>query len=139
MSMTSSRPYMIRALYEWIVDNSCTPYILVNAYAEGVQVPQQHINKDGQIILNISPVSVNGLDMHDDAIAFSARFGGVPMSVYVPAYAVMGIYARENGQGMVFDAEPVPPTPPAPKPSGSAPTNIGSKSESKRPGLRVVK
>ncbi|HEY7886252.1 MAG TPA: ClpXP protease specificity-enhancing factor [Cellvibrionaceae bacterium] len=137
MSMTSSRPYMIRALYEWIVDNSCTPYILVNAYAEGVQVPQQHVNKDGQIILNISPISVNGLDMNDDAVAFSARFGGVPMSVYVPAYAVMGIYARENGQGMVFDAEPVPPTPPAPKSvGGSGPTKT---SESKRPGLRVVK
>lgn len=138
MSMTSSRPYMIRALYEWIVDNNCTPYMLVNAFAEGVEVPQQHVNKDGQIILNISPVSVQGLDMNDESIAFSARFGGVPMQVFVPAYAVMGIYARENGQGMVFEAEPGPPTPPKPPATPEAGPGKSS-SGAKRPGLRVVK
>lgn len=137
MSMTSSRPYMIRALYEWIVDNNCTPYMLVNAFGDGVEVPQQHVNKDGQIILNISPVSVVELDLGDEAIAFSARFGGVPMQIYVPVSSVMGIYARENGQGMVFEAEPTPTPPPKP------PTETGDKSKKppagKRPGLRVVK
>src|SRR5690606_15100161 len=137
MSMTSSRHYMIRALYEWIVDNNCTPYMLVNAFGEGVEVPQQHVNKDGQIILNISPVSVVGLDLGDEAIAFSARFGGVPMQIYVPVHSVMGIYARENGQGMVFEAEPTPTPPPKP------PATTGDKPKKppagKRPGLRVVK
>lgn len=132
MSMSSSRPYMLRALYEWIVDNSCTPYILVNARATGVEVPQEHVNKEGQIVLNISPTSVVGLDLSEDSVAFSARFGGVPRDLFIPVYAVLGIYARENGQGMVFDAEPEPPTPPEPpKPDGE--------SDAKRPSLRVVK
>ena len=133
MSMSSSRPYMIRALYEWIVDNACTPYMLVNAKATGVEVPQQHVNKEGQIVLNISPISVVDLDLGLEAITFNARFGGVPQDLFVPTYAVMGIYARENGQGMVFESEPEPepPTPPEPsKPEGA---------EEKRPSLRVVK
>ena len=70
MTMTSSRPYILRALYEWILDNSCTPYILVNAYEQGVLVPQEHV-KDGQIILNISPTAVQGLQISDDAIDFN--------------------------------------------------------------------
>ncbi|MDO3382875.1 ClpXP protease specificity-enhancing factor [Gilvimarinus algae] len=131
MSMSSSRPYMIRALYEWIVDNQCTPYILVNAHARGVEVPQEHINKEGQIILNVSPTSVVGLEIGLESIVFSARFGGIPRDLFIPTYAVLGIYARENGQGMVFEAEPEPPTPPEPpKPEGS---------DDKRPSLRVVK
>jgi len=135
MSMTSSRPYMIRALYEWIVDNDCTPYMLVNAFGAGVEVPQQHVNSDGQIILNISPISVVGLDLGDEAVTFSARFGGVPMQIYAPVASVMGIYARENGQGMVFEAESSPPPPP--KPSGSDPAK--KPPAGRRPGLRVVK
>ncbi|WP_041522523.1 ClpXP protease specificity-enhancing factor [Gilvimarinus agarilyticus] len=134
MTMTSSRPYMIRALYEWIVDNNCTPYLLVNAHATGVEVPQEHINKDGQIILNIAPASVAELNMLDDSVSFSARFGGVPRDLFIPCYAVLGIYARENGQGMVFEAEAEPPEPPKPPaPSGS------DDSDAKRPSLRVVK
>lgn len=132
MSMTSSRPYMLRALYEWIVDNNCTPYILVNARAPGVKVPQEHVNKEGQIVLNISPISVVDLELGIESISFSARFGGVPQNLYIPVYAVLGIYARENGQGMVFEPEPEPPTPPSPpKPEGDG--------DAKRPSLRVVK
>ncbi|WP_049723639.1 ClpXP protease specificity-enhancing factor [Gilvimarinus polysaccharolyticus] len=131
MTMTSRRPYMIRAFYEWIVDNNCTPYLLVNAHASGVEVPQEHVNKDGQIILNIAPASVVDLDMLDDSISFSARFGGVPRRLFIPSYAVQGIYARENGQGMVFEAEAEPPQP--------LPPSGGDDSESKRPSLRVVK
>lgn len=103
MSMTSYRGYLIRALNEWILDNDCTPYILVNAMQDEVDVPRQYV-RDGQIVLNISPAAVHGLQVTNDMLSFSARFGGRPMEVFVPVSAVMGIYARENGQGMVFDA-----------------------------------
>ncbi|KZX59509.1 stringent starvation protein B [Halioglobus sp. HI00S01] len=133
--MTPSRPYIMRALYEWIVDNSCTPYILVDATMEDVSVPEQYV-KDGQIVLNISPTAVMDLDMSNDAVVFNGRFGGVATDVYVPVTAVVGIYARENGQGMVFESEEPPeddPTPPEdtpPEPSG--------KPEG-RPSLKIVK
>ena len=145
MSMTSSRPYLLSALYEWILDNECTPYIVVNAYADQVSVPQEYV-KDGQIILNISPSAVHGLQRGQDAVEFSGRFAGIPTPVYVPVQAVMGIYARENGQGMVFETEM--PTPP---PGGGnddhdaiekpvkKDTEKPSSSAGKRPSLRVVK
>lgn len=130
MAMTSSRPYLIRALYEWIVDNGCTPHIVVNAMAKGVEVPQQYVNKDGQIVLNIAPRAVSNLEMTNQAISFSARFGGIPTNIYVPCYAVMGVYARENGQRMMFESEPEPDhTPPG--------SNGGD--GNRRPSLRVVK
>lgn len=130
--MTSSRPYLLRALYEWILENECTPYIVVNAYASGVQVPQEFV-KDGQIILNISPAAVHALQMNNDAIDFNGRFSGIPTPVFVPISAVMGIYARENGQGMVFESEPQAPDP-EPTPPEDKPGKPGS-----RPALRVVK
>lgn len=140
MAMTSSRPYILRALYEWILENACTPYILVNAYGPGVEVPQEHV-KDGQIILNIAPAAVHGLQIKDEAIEFSGRFAGIPMPVYVPVSAVMGIYARENGQGMVF--EPEKPEPPSPSGGGPEKKSEKKSSESEkpvaRPSLRVVK
>jgi stringent starvation protein B len=136
MSMTSSRPYVMRALYEWILDNDCTPYVLVNAEAQGVDVPRQYV-KDGQIVLNISPSAVVNLSIENDAVFFNGRFGGVPVDVYVPVAAVMGIYARENGQGMVFEGEDSPYPEPPPGPSGDKPPSGGG--ESKRPSLKVVK
>ncbi|NOY67782.1 MAG: ClpXP protease specificity-enhancing factor, partial [Gammaproteobacteria bacterium] len=99
--MTSSRPYLIRALFEWINDNGLTPYILVNTEIPDVQVPQQHI-QDGKIILNIAPSAVQELDLGNDGIIFSARFSGVSMLVRVPVEAVLSIYAMESGEGMVF-------------------------------------
>ena len=78
MAMTSSRPYMIRALYEWIVDNNCTPYILVDARGPGVEVPLEHVNKEGQIVLNLNPSAIKDLDIGQDQISFSARFSGIP-------------------------------------------------------------
>lgn len=136
MSMTSSRPYIIRALYEWIVDNNCTPYILVDAHIQGVEVPQQYVNKDGQIILNIAPSALKDLSIGLEAISFSARFGGVPFNLFIPCAAVLGIYARENGQGMMFEAE-TNTRPPEPDPT---PSNGGGEvSAIKRPSLRVVK
>ncbi len=136
MGMTSSRPYMIRALYDWIVDNECTPYLLVDAHASHVEVPQQYVNKDGQIVLNISPTAVVGLSIENAAVSFSARFGGIPTNIYVPCSGVLGIYARENGQGMIFEPEsnPEPPQPTKPEKQTEAP-----KAEGKRPSLKVVK
>lgn len=134
--MNSSRPYLVRALYEWIVDNGCTPHILVNSEYPGVRVPPGYAS-DGQIVLNVSPTAVRHLQMDNEAVSFEGRFGGVAQSLYIPSQAVMAIYARENGQGMVFDLEPpVPtddeelqdegPTDEPPRPSG-------------RPSLKVVK
>ena len=131
MSMTSSRPYMMRALYEWILENECTPYVLVNAMAKNAQVPQEYV-KNGQIVLNISPVAVTNLLLSNEAMQFNGRFGGVPMDIYVPIEAVMGIYARENGQGMIFDNEE-----PTPDPEPEQPTQ--SKTKSPKPSLKVVK
>lgn len=127
--MTPSRPYIIRAIYEWIVDNDCTPHLLVNANYRAVAVPAHYVS-DGQIVLNISPTAVVSLQMGNDAVSFNGRFGGQPFDVYVPIPAILGVYARENGQGMVFEAdlEPEPPPPATP------PTP-----ERTRPALKVVK
>ena len=128
--MNSSRPYLIRALYEWIVDNDLTPYILVNALTEGVKVPEQFI-EDGKIVLNINPNATQGLVLGNQFIEFSARFSGAEMMVSVPTMSVLAIYARENGQGMMFaedeDGEPSPTSP------DDTPT------ESKKPTLSIVK
>ena len=139
MSMTSSRPYFVRALYEWIVDNNCTPHILVDAHVEGTQVPQQHVNQEGQIILNIAPGAVSDFAMDNNSLSFSARFGGVANHLFIPCHAILGIYARENGRGMMFEPEEAPKPPSSPPPAPKPPTDIKSKSVPKRPGLRVVK
>lgn len=127
---------MVKALYDWIVDNKCTPHILVDAYADEVAVPMQYVNKDGQIVLNISPSAVSNLLMNADCVSFNARFGGVAMEVYVPSRAILGIYARENGRGMIFDSEDSSPEPP--KPPKDKKSSVES-SEAKRPSLRIVK
>ena len=135
MAMNSSRPYMIRAIYEWVVDNDCTPYILVNAMMEGVEVPQQFV-QDGQIVLNISPSAVVGLDVGNDELGFRGRFGGVAQDIRVPVAAVLGIYARENGQGMLFDADEPPTIPPD---GAGSDTTSSAKPQPGRPSLKVVK
>lgn len=101
-NVSPTRPYLARAIYEWICDNNLTPYLLVDATQPNTMVPEQFI-QDGQIVLNIVPHAVHQLHMSNDAITFSARFGGVSRDIYVPLYAVLGIYARENGQGLFFD------------------------------------
>ncbi len=123
--MNSSRPYLMRAIYEWIVDSNMTPYLLVNANYPGAHVPVEHVN-DGKIILNVAPEAVQNLDMMGDEVHFNARFDGKPMRVLVPVAGVLAIYARENGRGMVFnDDDETPPDPEQNKTSG--------------PNLRVVK
>jgi stringent starvation protein B len=102
--MTSHRPYLLRALYEWIADNSLTPHLLVDATGPSVQVPR-HAVKDGRIVLNVAQRAVAGLEMTNETIRFSARFGGVSHSVSVPVSAVLAISARENGQGMALPPE----------------------------------
>lgn len=101
-NLSPTRPYLAHAIYEWICDNNLTPYLLVDATQPNTMVPEQFI-QDGQIVLNIVPHAVHQLHMSNDAITFSARFGGVSRDIYVPLYAVLGIYARENGQGLFFD------------------------------------
>lgn len=136
MSMTSTRPYLLRAIYEWLVDNGCTPQILVDAHVNGTLVPQEYLDKNGHILLNISPSAVQDFCMDLSVISFNARFGGVPHRLHIPCNAVQGIYARENGQGMMFGPETLePPEPPAPTKT-TPEKNVTS---IKRPGLRVVK
>lgn len=102
--MTSHRPYLLRALYEWIADNGMTPHLLVDATRPAVQVPL-HAVKDGKIVLNVAERAVQLLEMGNDVIRFSARFGGVSHAVSVPVSAVLAIYARETGQGMALPEE----------------------------------
>ncbi len=102
---TSNKPYLLRALYEWILDNDATPYLLVDATKGDVQVPRQHV-KDGQIVLNASPGAIQDWFVDNTAISFSARFSGKAQSIYIPMKSLLAIYAQENGLGMAFPEEP---------------------------------
>lgn len=106
-AMTSHRPYLLRALWEWIADNGMTPHLLVDATAAGVRVPP-HTIKDGRVVLNIADRAVSRLEMGNDAVSFSARFAGVSHPVMVPVPAILAIYARETGQGMALPEDIVP-------------------------------
>ncbi len=103
--ITPSRGYLLRALYEWLLDNDLTPHLAVMAEVPGTQVPLAYVN-DGQITLNIAPGAVRDLLIDNEALSFSARFGGQPMQVYVPMAAVAAIFSRETGAGMGFGMEP---------------------------------
>jgi stringent starvation protein B len=141
--MTSHRPYLLRALAEWIADNGMTPHLLVDATQAGVQVPASAV-KEGKVVLNIAERAVVRLQIDNEAVSFTARFGGVSYPVSVPISAVLAIYSRETGQGMALpddvshgpgpdgDDDDEPPTPDAPAPD-DVPT------PGKRPHLRVVK
>lgn len=131
--MNSNRPYLIRALYEWIAENDCTPHLLVNAEYPGVQVPSGYAN-DGQVVLNVSSSAVRHLQLGNDAVSFEGRFAGVPQSLYIPAAAILAIYARENGQGMVFDLDAPSAGADDEGPDGTEPPR-----PSGRPSLKVVK
>jgi stringent starvation protein B len=130
--MTSSRPYILHAIHQWIADNGLTPHLLVNARFPGTRVPERYI-ENGKIILNISERAVSGYHQDNDWIMFQARFGGRSQEIVIPVAAVLAIYAKENGKGMVFGKEDngrgdlPPPKPPsgAPKPG--------------KPRLQVVK
>jgi len=129
--MTPLKPYLIRAIYEWVLDNNLTPHLLVDANNPNAMLPMQFA-QDGKLVLNIRPAAIEALSLGDEAIEFNTRFSGKSTYIYVPVAAVLAIYAKENGQGMVFDAEksePNEPTPPTqPEPVKKA-----------RPSLRVLK
>ena len=127
--MTPSRPYLLRAMYEWIADNALTPQIVVDARHEQVRVPVAYV-RDGKIVLNVSHTAVRGLRLGNEWVEFSARFGGKPFDVVVPTEAVLAIMARENGTGMSFPDSGGERPPPEPR---SRPESGG------RPSLKVVK
>ena len=140
--MTSSKPYLIRAIYEWLLANDQTPYILIDAMQFGVEVPVEYVN-DGKIVLNISPNATQHLNLANKTIEFDARFGGIPTHVCAPTRAVMAIYSKENNRGMVFSEEEG-----WHDDSGDADHSIGHASYSKneppkpprgRPKLKVIK
>ena len=136
--MTSSRPYLIRAMYQWIADNGMTPHLLIDAEQDDVIVPAEHI-QNGKIILNIAPMAISSLVLGDDEITFSARFSGQSMGIYIPVGAVLAIYAKENGQGMMFtdDDSAVSADDGDGEPASAKPAKSGSKP--RRPNLKVVK
>lgn len=141
--MTSSRPYLIRALYEWIVDNGFTPYMLVDTSLDMVEVPRAFV-ENGRIILNISPEATHSLVLGNEAVTFNARFSGTAMDVHVPVVSVLAIYARENGQGMMFgEQDDSTPPDPGPGPGGPGKPDIDPApkppAEAKRPSLKIVK
>ena len=126
--ISSNRPYLIRALYEWLGDNELTPHLLVDATKADVVVPKQFV-EDGRIVLNVSPTAVRDLDLGNEWVSFNARFSGTPMDVIFPPDSVLGIYARENGRGMLFPDEPEEGGPPDDEPPPPR----------ERPTLKVVK
>lgn len=144
--MTSTKPYLIRAVYDWILDNGMTPHLVVDARFPAVQVPQELV-EDGRIVLNIAPGAVRELLIGNDWISFNARFGGVAREVMVPAEAVLGIFARENGRGMVLPDPQYPKDPvetgesAAGEPAADTADRRGGPSRGKGggPRLKVVK
>ena len=146
-AMKARRPYLLRAIHEWITDSLCTPHIVVDAGISGVEVPRQFV-QDGKIVLNVSWTATANLRMTNDDVSFSGRFGGTSMSVHVPISAVLAIYARETGQGMIFnDDDAGPPLPPAGERADAAaskakddkPTKPTTASEQRRAKFKVVK
>lgn len=132
MTMTSNKPYLIRAFYDWIVDNELTPYILVDASYPNVQVPKEHVHQD-RIVLNISPTATRGLLLENDRIVFSARFSGQTEQLFVAPNAVLEIYAKENGRGIAFAIEEGGEPPPS-----SSATPEAESAARKKPSLKLV-
>lgn len=125
---TSKRPYLLRAMHDWMTDNGETPHVIVDSEQPGVEVPRAYV-KDGKVVLNLSATATQHLVLGNIAIEFDARFAGVVHHVNVPIAAVLGIYARETGEGMVFSEQDLSPEPP-----NKSPDDTG-----KRPQLKIVK
>jgi stringent starvation protein B len=133
----SRRPYLLRAMHEWITDSDQTPHIVVDASVPGVEVPRQYV-QGGKIILNVSNSATSNLSLGNDVIRFRARFGAVTHEVVVPIAAVLGIYARETGQGMIFSEADAPPPPQPPTAPTESPAG-GTEVKRAKPTLKVVK
>lgn len=125
--MTSLKPYLIRSIYEWIVDNDLTPHLLVDAGNKAAVLPRDFV-EDGKIVLNIKPEAIQGLSLGNEDIEFSARFSGKPMHIVAPIPAILAIYARENGKGMIFDTDDTEQDNDTPPPTAPS-----------KPQLRIVK
>ena len=140
MAELSRRPYLLRAMVEWMIDSGHTPHAIVDANFTGVEVPRAFV-KEGRIVLNISPSATQGLSISAEFLSFNARFSGVVHNVLVPVGAVLGVYARETGEGMVFPEEGGAggPTTDPPGPGGPEPAPADKPAKSKRPTLTVVK
>lgn len=139
--MTSSRPYLLEAFLDWICDNGCTPYVVVDADFPDAKVPEQYID-DGKIVLNVSPDAVRDFALTKTSLEFSATFAGVPTHVFAPMQAILAIYAQENGRGMVFkDDDNFDDFPPSGGNNGSKGDDKGGKGkgDGSRPNLTVVK
>ncbi len=134
MSLSSNKPYLIRALYEWLLDNHATPYLLVDTRHHGVMIPPG-IDRDGRVVLNVSPSAVQGLDMANDHIAFSARFGGRAFDIYLPMVSILAIYSADDNEGMMFAEEPLDAADQYDGDTRQSDDGDGKK----RPVLRVVK
>jgi stringent starvation protein B len=134
--LKSRRPYLLRAMHEWISDNLQTPHIVVDASIQGVEVPRQYV-QGGKIILNVSISATSSLNLGNELVSFRARFGSVTYDVSVPIAAVLGIYARETGQGMIFSETDAPPPPVPPQPA--AESSAGGEVKRAKPTLKVVK
>jgi stringent starvation protein B len=132
VSDLSTRPYLIRAIYEWCVDSGLTPYLAVRV-DEHTEVPRSHV-KDGEIVLNLSADAVRNLQMGNEMITCTGRFSGVPFDLMVPVVATIGIFAKETGQGLVFQSED-----PQHPPPGSSSGDGGSKPVPHKPNLKIVK
>lgn len=109
--MTPQKPYLIRAIYEWLLDNKSTPYLLANTTVDSIKVPTEYIN-DGKIILNIDPSAIHNFQADNEWVSFSARFSGKSMELFIPIVAVLAIYGKENNEGMFFTDEETSPPPP---------------------------
>ena len=143
--MSSNRPYLLRAIYDWISDNNLTPYVLVDATFKGVRVPPQVV-KNGQVVLNLAMRAVANLDLGNEWVSFQARFSGASQTIQIPVPAILALYAQENGQGMMFPADEEggdnpPPSAPEPDDTPPAPGADDGAEKPKRgaPHLRVVK
>lgn len=137
MKFSSNRAYLLRAIYEWLLDNDATPHVVLFAENPQVLVPQ-HFVENGKIILNISPSAAQNLHIDNEGLSFSARFGGKPYNIYSPIGSVLALYASENGEGLSFEAEDFDDIPPD-SPPDISPANKKPKKNSKRPTLKVVK
>ena len=137
LNLTPTRPYLARAIYEWICDNNLTPHLLVDATQPNSLLPEQYI-QDGQIVLNIAPHAVHQFNVSNETITFSARFGGVSRDIYVPFNAVIGIYARENGQGLFFDPNEYSDIQTSENPLETSVTSEDTKQAKKKPSLRLL-
>lgn len=140
-TQVSTKPYLLRAIYEWCVDQGYTPHLLVHAVA-AAQIPREYV-RDGQIVLNISPTASHGLVMDNHWIRFAARFNGVSRQIEVPVEAVGGLFARENGEGLSFPVEDMAlgaqPGRPAPDETPPEPPSVPPPTGGGKPKLQIVK